>query len=107
MTDIENLPIEGEETEEMQPIVLTDLETGKDIKVDILEVIEHNGKTYYVMQEVGNESDEYGILIAEEEDGMLNFTEIEDDEEFDTIADIFENMYFDAVDYDDGEGDGN
>lgn len=46
------------------------------------------------------EFDEYLILKQYEEDGEFYLAEIEDDAEFERIAEIFDNLFDEEIDYD-------
>lgn len=85
---------------------LTD-ETGKDAEFELIGSCEFEGKTYLALIPVEEGSDEYVILRLEaDEKGEEILVTIDDDEEFDRIADYFEDELFDTIDYDeDGEGD--
>lgn len=96
---------ENEEEYDDGIYTLTD-ENGKEEDFELLGSCELDGVTYYGFVPVVGESDEYVLLKAVEEDGEITLVSIEDDEEFDRAADFFEDTYFNEVDYDaeDGEG---
>ena len=52
-----------------------------------------------------NSEEEYVILRLEEEDGETILVTIDDDDEFEAVADIFDDQVFGDIDYDDGEED--
>lgn len=90
---------------EPEVYTLTD-EDGNESDYSELGVAEIDGKTYHAMIPIdadGNEiGDEYIILYSEvDENGEEYLTTIEDDEEFDRIADIFDDE-FAEIDYDQG-----
>jgi uncharacterized protein YrzB (UPF0473 family) len=67
---------------------------------------DYNGQSYVALAPVDeDEGDEdegtFIILKVVEEDGEEIFETIEDDEEFDRIADIFEDELMQDIDYDD------
>ena len=73
---------------------LTD-ETGKES--------EFEGKTYLALIPVEEGMDEYVILRLEaDEKGEEVLVTIDDDDEFDRVADYFEDELFDTIDYDEG-----
>ena len=91
---------------EEEILILTD-EEGNEMNFALLSSLEHEGSEYRALipvDEEGNEtSDEYVILkIATDENGEQVLETIEDDEEFDRIADIFDDQLSDVV-YDDPE----
>ena len=92
---------EIEETEEYDPEIytLTD-EDGNELHFALLGTLEHEGGVYKALIPVNEdgeeESSEYVILkCAVDEDGEDVLETIEDDEEFDRIADIFDDEFSD------------
>ncbi len=85
---------------------LTD-ETGKESEFELIGSCEFEGKTYLALIPVEEGMDEYVILRLEaDEKGEEILVTIDDDDEFDRIADYFEDELFDTVDYDEeGSGD--
>ena len=86
---------EIEENEEYDPEIytLTD-EEGNELHFALLGTLEHNGETYEALIPVNEdgeeESSEYVILkCSVDENGEDILETIEDDDEFDEIADIF------------------
>ncbi len=79
---------------------LTD-EEGNEQDFAVLDTQEVEGKTYYAMVPADEESDVYVILRRDtDENGEDVLVTIEDDEEFERVADVFEDNLFDTVDYD-------
>ena len=53
-----------------------------------------------------NDDESYVILRAEDaEDGDTNLVTIDDDEEYDYVADLIEDEFFSEIDYDELEND--
>ena len=84
---------------------LTD-EDGNELNFALLGSLEHDGAEYKALIPVSDdgeeESDEYVILkCSVDEDGEPVLETIEDDDEFDMIADIFDdefaNVFYDDV----------
>jgi uncharacterized protein YrzB (UPF0473 family) len=99
------------DTEEIY--TLTD-EDGAEKQFQLLGSCEVDGSEYLALIPVEDEnSEEYVILKREiDEKGEDMLVTIDDDDEFDRIADIFEDQLFDEVDYDgedenDSDGDKN
>jgi len=98
--------IENEDDTEVEVYTLTD-EDGKESDFELIGRIDDNGQSYVALAPVDideSEDDEDGgfvILKVVEEDGEEVFVTIEDDEEFDRIADIFEDELMQDMDYDD------
>ena len=93
-----------EELDEVEIFTLTD-EDGKELNFMLIDDVEMDGVTYYAMVEVdeNNEpkSDEYVILKIEkdEETGEDCLVSVDDDEEFDKVADYFDDD-LNTIDYD-------
>ena len=94
---------EIEENEEYDPEIytLTD-EEGNELHFALLGTLEHNGETYkaliHVNEDGEEESSEYVILkCSVDENGEDILETIEDDDEFDEIADIFDDEFSDIL----------
>lgn len=96
--------IETEEEFDDGIYTLTD-ENGKEEQFELLGTCELDGNVYYAFVPADEESEEYVILKAvEEEDGEMALTSIDDDEEFDRVADYIEDTFFSEIDYDAEDG---
>ena len=98
-----NLPEEEEDMEEIETYTLTD-ENGDEAEFELIGEAELDGVTYYAMQELDENlepvGDEYVILRLEvDEDGEEYLVSVDDDEEFDRVADYFDDEFSD-IDYD-------
>jgi len=80
---------------------LTDDE-GNESQFELLASREIDGVTYFALIPIeDNDNGEYVILKSEiDEDGEEMLVTIDDDDEFDRIADIFDDELFSEVDYD-------
>ena len=96
----------------MDSIYILQDEEGNDHEFELLDTCEKNGTVYYAMvpaeaEDKDDEFCEYVILKAEkDEDGEDILVTIDDDDEFDDVADYFDDMLSDEADYDlnnDGE----
>lgn len=87
----------GHDLEEFDTIVLTD-DDGKDHEFLHLDTLEVEGSTYFVLmplagEEDDEEEDEAIILkLGKDENGNELLLDIEDDEEWEKIADAWESM---------------
>ena len=106
-----NFDIENGEEVEIEIYTLTD-EDGKESDFELIGRHDLGGQSYVALVPVGedgeeiDEDEEGGFVIlkvVDGENGEEEFIEIEDDEEFDKIADIFEDELFEDVDYDEDE----
>ena len=97
------------EEEEEGVVVLTD-EDGNEIRFEIVAQTEHKGNTYFAMvpiddQNEESEVEEYVILKLEEHDGEEFFVTIDDEEEYDDVTDVFDDLFSQEIFYeDDPEG---
>lgn len=101
---------EGEELELNEEayedvITLTDLESGEEENFILLGEVEMDGCEYMALEPEENPNQEFVILKkVVDEEGNVDLVDIDDDEEFDKVADFFEDQLFNEVDYDaDGE----
>lgn len=97
-----------EEYFESDIYTLTD-EDGVEGQYEEIGVAEVDNKVYHALVPLGDDGkasgDEYIILReVENEEGEVVLESIEDDEEFDRIADLFDDE-FAEIDYDEGSSD--
>lgn len=86
--------------EEIEVVTLTD-EEGTETEFEVLGTLEDGGKLYYALAPLAEEAEEYYLFVAsKDENGEDILSTVEDDEEFDRIADIFEDEFFSETDYD-------
>ena len=96
-----------DENNEREFCTLTD-EDGNESEFELIGSTEYNGNTYYAMipAEAPAVAEEDGfceyIILREEidENGESSFVTIDDDEEFDDVADLFDDMFSEEIDYD-------
>ena len=93
------------EEEQVERFTLTD-EEGNEIEFELIGSGEVDGVMYYAMipaeeaEDENRDTFEYVILKSEvDENGDESLSTIDDDEEFDRIADFFDDM-FSTVDFD-------
>ncbi len=88
--------------EEVEIVTLTD-EDGKEIEFELIGRLTLDGKDYIALMSQDND-EEYIILKSEkDENGEESFVTIEDDDEFDNVADAFDDEFMAEFDYDIGE----
>ncbi len=86
------------ETEDI--FTLTD-EDGVEMQFSLLGSCELDGKEYFALIPIEEGSEEYVILKKEiDENGEELLVTIDDDDEFDRVADLFEDELFNEIDYD-------
>ena len=80
-------------------------EEGTEYEFELLDTCERNGVRYYAMIPAENagktdEFCEYVILKAITRDGEETLVSVEDDDEFDDVADYFDDLFSQEIDYD-------
>lgn len=71
-------------------IVLSD-ENGEETKFEVVTVLEVEGNEYYVLYPVDSEEEDGIVLkLITKEDGEEILTTIDDDDEFDKVAEVYE-----------------
>ena len=91
--------------EEALVITLTD-EDGNDIEFEVIGEAELDGTTYYAMMPTENANAEEGlieyVLLKKEkdEDGEDLFITLDDEDEFEKVANYFDELFDSEVDYD-------
>ena len=102
----ENFDNDNDMEMEMEVYTLTD-EDGKESDFELIGRLDEGGQSYVALAPIEddeeNENDGEGsfiVLKVVEENGEEVFETIEDDEEFDRIADIFEDELMQDMDYD-------
>jgi len=82
---------------------LTD-EEGNENKFELQGSLEIDDVTYLALMPIDETDDEFVILkVTTDEDGEEILITIDDDDEFDRIADIFQDELFGNIDYDEDE----
>ncbi|MBE6623757.1 MAG: DUF1292 domain-containing protein [Ruminococcaceae bacterium] len=86
---------------------LTD-EEGNESQFELIGNLDINGNTYVALVPVeseNSEEEEYVVLkVEEDENGDEFLVTIDDDDEFDEVADAFEDQFMAEFDYDAVEG---
>lgn len=89
----------------MENIYILQDEEGNDHEFELLDTCEKNGTVYYAMvpaeaEDKDDEFCEYVILKAVTVNGEDTLVSIDDDDEFDDIADYFDDLFSEEIDYD-------
>ena len=89
--------------EEYDVYTLTD-EDGNESEFTLIGSVEMKGNTYYALipADVDEESEylEYVILKKTIEDGEEVLVSVDDDDEYDDVADYFDDLFADEIDLD-------
>ncbi len=106
MAENKNIDNELEVTEgEALYITLTD-ENGKELEFEVIGEAELDGVTYYAMVPAGEAEDNEGIIEyvllkkEQDEDGEDLFITLDDEDEFEKVANYFDELFDSEVDYD-------
>ena len=84
---------------------LTD-EEGNELKFELIAKAELKGTQYFAFVPAEDDEDEddgvleYTILKSVMEDGEEMLVSIDDDDEFDDVADYFDDLFSEEIDYD-------
>ncbi len=79
---------------------LTD-EEGVSQEFEVIGITEDSGCQYLALIDTSiEEPEEYIILKVAEDNGETILVTVDDDDEFDKISDVFDDMFFSEVDYD-------
>ncbi|MGM9631585.1 MAG: DUF1292 domain-containing protein [Eubacteriales bacterium] len=88
---------------EREFFTLTD-EEGNEIEFELIGAAELDGNQYYAFIPAEDDPDkefcEYTILKVIVEDGEESLVSIDDDAEFDKVADYFDDLFASEIDYD-------
>ncbi len=88
---------------EREFFTLTD-EEGNEIEFELIGAAELDGNQYFAFIPAEEDPDkefcEYTVLKSVIEDGEESLVSIDDDAEFDKVADYFDNLFASEIDYD-------
>ena len=88
------------ENERDEVFTLTD-EDGNESEFELIGTIDMDGCEYLALIPLDGEEDEYVILkVTADENGEELLVTIDDDDEFDRVADAFEDKFMDECDLD-------
>lgn len=96
---------EAADEEELGIVTLTD-EDGKEIDFEVIGDAEIDGIVYYAMTPVGATENNEGIIeyvllkLIKDEEGEEVFVTVDDEDEFDKVANFFDDMFDSEEDYD-------
>lgn len=96
--------MEENKNEEVEIYTLSD-EEGVEHEFELIGTCEREGVKYYAMipvEDAEKEDDvlEYVILKSVMENGEEMLVSVDDDDEFDDVADYFDDLFADEIDYD-------
>lgn len=83
---------------------LTDDESGEERDYEVIGVTELDGSSYVALVLTDEDSEEYMILKIEMDGDERILVTVDDDDEWEKVAEYFDNELFSDIDYDeDGE----
>lgn len=89
-----------DERNDQEIVTLTD-ENGVETEFYVIGALELDSGDYLALEPVENSDDEYVILkVTTDENGEDFLETIEDDDEFDNVADAFEDSFMSEIDMD-------
>jgi uncharacterized protein YrzB (UPF0473 family) len=92
--------------EEVIEIITLEDEDGKEIDFELIGEYEDNGTVYYAVTPAGVQDENEGIIeytllkLVTDENGDEMYVSVDDEDEFDKIAGIFDDMFDSEEDYD-------
>ncbi len=90
-----------DEMNELETLTLTD-EDGVETEFYVIGALELETGSYLALEPTDNDDDEYVILkVVTDENGEETLETIDDDDEFDAVADAFEDSFMSEIDFDD------
>lgn len=90
-----------DEIREGDVYTLTDDEDGSSAEYEVLGTYIEEDRQYVALIPCTDDAEEYIILRCDiDENGDDTFVTVDDDEEFDRVADYFDDQLFNEVDYD-------
>ena len=101
----DNKNMEPQNAEESNIIPLID-EDGNEINFEIIGDAEIDGVVYYAMTPAGAQENNEGIIeyvllkLVKDEEGEEVFVTVDDEDEFDKVADFFDDLFDSEEDYD-------
>ncbi|MBR5278532.1 MAG: DUF1292 domain-containing protein [Clostridia bacterium] len=91
----------AENMEKENIFTLTDEETGAETEFELIGELTIDDNTYLALIPLEGDEDEYVVLKVEvDENGDELLVTIDDDEEFDRVADAFEDTFMGEIDLD-------
>lgn len=93
------------EEEELDIITLED-EDGNEVTFEFIGEYEDNGTVYFAVTPAGVQDDNQGIIeytllkLVTDDEGEEMYVSVDDEDEFDRIAGIFDDMFDSEEDYD-------
>lgn len=101
-----NNKIMDENEGEREFFTLVDEESGEEIEFEKIGEAELDGKVYFAMIPTEGATSEDGfceyvvLRMEKDENGEDSLVTVDDDDEFDNVADLFDDMFSEEIDYD-------
>jgi hypothetical protein len=86
---------EGDDCDCGSDTVTLEMEDGTLKDFSVLEIVQYEGKSYAALAEV--DGDQYDILRMEESEDNLELSVIDDEDEYNAVAAIFDELFLDEA----------
>ena len=102
--DVNNIPENMEEGEELDNIVVLNDEDGNEVEFEFLDLIEYEGESYVVLLPTDEDEEEAGeVLILKLEDtdseDEESYVSVEDEEILNKVFEIFKDKFKDEFNF--------
>ena len=102
--DVNNIPDNMEEGEELDNIVVLNDEEGNEVEFEFLDLIEYEGESYVVLLPTDEDEEEAGEVVilkvedteSEEEESYVS---VDDEETLNKVFEIFKEKFKDDFDF--------
>lgn len=102
--DLNNTPVNENEGEELDNILVLNDEEGNEVEFEFLDLIEYEGEEYVVLLPVEEESDEPGEVVIlkledTESEDEESYVSVEDEEVLNKVFEIFKEKFEDEFNF--------
>lgn len=85
--------------EDLDTVVFRD-ENGEEIEFDVLDFVEVNGREYVIVAMPDNDEEAFILRVETDEQGNETYVTIEDDQEWEAVAEAYEEMLAEEEEWD-------
>ena len=102
--DLNNTPVNENEGEELDNILVLNDEEGNEVEFEFLDLIEYEGEEYVVLLPVEEESDEPGEVVIlkledTESEDEESYVSVEDEKILNKVFEIFKEKFEDEFNF--------
>lgn len=91
--------------EDLDTVVFRD-ENGDEIEFDVLDFVEVNGREYVIVAMPDNDEEAFILRVETDEQGNETYVTIEDDQEWEAVAEAYEEMLAEEEEWDEEAAEG-